>query len=389
LLDFMCTFGAQHFNAPHRSVIYLRANSVPGLTDLSVRNLPEGLHLDARLPSFGIRVGKRRKTWIVIKGKNRTKVSLGQYPAMSLADARRRAMAEFSRAPLAHEIAVMPPYPKALAEFHTTHVTGLRPRSAYQLSRNLTRHFQWTKPIDQIIHHDVLTALEAIEARSQRAHALKDIRTFFNWCIPRYLKSSPCVGIKKPTQKPRDRVLADEELRKVWNRAREIDYPYGTIVQLLILTGQRLSEIAGLRWEWIGHGAVTFPSEITKNARISKIPLGAMACRVIEEIPHLSSLLFPARGHTTRPFNGFGASKKSLDKCGVENFVHHDLRRTFATGMARLGVRLEVTEKLLNHVSGTMGGIVGVYQRHDFMDEMQEAIFRYEAWLSHVLETTL
>jgi integrase len=389
LLDFICAFGAQRFNTPHRSVIDSRANSVPGLTDLGIRNLPEGLHLDARLPSFGIRVGKRRKTWIVIKGKNRTKVSLGQYPAMSLADARRRAMAELSKAPLAYERAVMPSYPKALAEFHTTHVTGLRPRSAYQLSRNLTRHFQWTKPIDQITHHDVLTALEAIEARSQRAHALKDIRTFFNWCIPRYLKSSPCVGIKKPTQKPRDRVLADEELRKVWNRAREIDYPYGTIVQLLILTGQRLSEIAGLRWEWIGDGAITFPSEITKNARISKIPLGATACRVIEETPRLSSLLFPARGHTTRPFNGFGASKESLDKCGVENFVHHDLRRTFATGMARLGVRLEVTEKLLNHVSGSMGGIVGIYQRHDFMDEMREAISRYEAWLSHVLETTL
>ena len=282
----------------------------------------------------------------------------------------------------------MPSYPEALAEFHTMHVAGLRPRSAYQLSRNLTRHFQWTKPLDQITHHDVLTALDAIEATSQRAHALKDIRTFFNWCIPRYLKSSPCIGIKKPAQKPRERVLADDELCKVWNRAREIGYPYGTIVQLLILTGQRLSEIAGLRWEWLGDGAVTFPSEITKNARISKIPIGAMARRIIEETPRHSSLLFPARGHATRPFNGFGASKEFLDKCGVENFVHHDLRRTFATSMARLGVRLEVTEKLLNHVSGSMGGIVGVYQRHEFMDEMSEAISRYEMWLSRVLAKT-
>src|ERR1700733_6941547 len=224
-------FVAHHGSASRHSAIELRANSVPGLTDVTVRTLPEGLHLDARIPSFGIRVGKRRRTWIVIKGKNRTKVSLGQYPAMSLADARRRAMAELSKAPLAYETAVMPSYPKALAEFHTTHVTGLRPRSAYQLSRNLTRHFQWTKPIDQITHHDVLNALESIEARSQRAHALKDIRTFFNWCTPRYLNSSPCIGITKPIQKPRDRVLTDNELRKVWNRAREIGYPYGTIVQ--------------------------------------------------------------------------------------------------------------------------------------------------------------
>ena len=191
----------------------------------------------------------------------------------------------------------MPSYQEALAEFHTIHVANLRPRSAYQLSRNLTRHFQWTKPLDQITHQDVLTVLDAIEARSQRAHALKDIRTFFNWCIPRYLKSSPCIGIKKPAQKPRDRVLADDELCKVWNRAQEIGYPYGTIVQLLILTGQRLGEIAGLRWEWIGEGTVTFPGEITKNARASRIPLGAMAHRIIEGIPRYSSLLFPARGH--------------------------------------------------------------------------------------------
>jgi integrase len=382
----MRLFSAHRFNASHHSAIEMRANFVPGLTDLSVKNLPEGLHLDARLSSFGIRVGKKRRTWIVIKGKNRTKISLGHYPAMSLADARKRAMVELAKPPTASETAVMPSYQEALEEFHAIHIVNLRPRSGYQLSTNLTRHFQWTKPLDQITHQDVLTALDAIEARSQRAHALKDIRTFFNWCIPRYLKSSPCVGIKKPTQKPRDRVLADDELRKVWNRAHEIGYPYGTIVQLL-LTGQRLGEIAGLRWEWIEEGAVTFPGEITKNARASRIPLGVMARRIIDGTPRHSLLLFPARGHPTRPFNGFGASKESLDKCGVENFTHHDLRRTFATSMARLGVRLEVTEKLLNHISGSMGGIVGVYQRHEFMDEMREAISRYEAWLRHILET--
>ena len=385
----MGAFGAHRFSASHHSVIELRANSVPGLTELTVRTLPEGLHLDARLPSFGIRVGKRRKTWIVIKGKNRTKISLGRYPAMSLADARKQAMVELSKSASPSATAIMPSYLEALAEFQTLHVANLRPRSAYQLSRNLTRHFQWTKPLDQITHQDVFTALDGIEARSQRAHALKDIRTFFNWCMPRYLKSSPCIGIKKSAQKSRERVLAEDELCRVWKRAGEIGYPYGTIVQLLILTGQRLGEIAELRWEWIHEGTVTFPGEITKNARVSRIPLGVMARRIVEGTPRHSLLLFPARGRPNRPFNGFGASKKSLDKCGVENFTHHDLRRTFATNMARLGVRLEVTEKLLNHVSGSMGGIVGVYQRHEFMEEMREAVSQYETWLSHILEMTL
>jgi hypothetical protein len=147
----------------HYSANESRAKSVPGLTDLSVRNLPEGLHLDARLPSFGIRVGKKGRTWIVIKGQNRTKISLGHYPALSLADARKRAMLELAKPPSASETAVMPSYPEALAEFHTMHVANLRPRSGYQLSRNLTRHFEWTKPLDQITHYDVLTALDALK----------------------------------------------------------------------------------------------------------------------------------------------------------------------------------------------------------------------------------
>ena len=131
----MCAFGAHRFNAPHHSVIELRANSVPGLTDLSVRNLPEGLHLDARLPSFGIRVGKKRKTWIVIKGKNRTKISLGHYPAMSLADARRRAMAELSKRafgvmkqPTRHRIR----RPSPSFTRRTLLVCGLDPRTSFQ-----------------------------------------------------------------------------------------------------------------------------------------------------------------------------------------------------------------------------------------------------------------
>jgi hypothetical protein len=129
--------------------------------------------------------------------------------------------------PMSSAEAVMPSYPEAVAEFHALHVANLRPRSAYQLSRNLTRHFLWMKPIDQISHRDVLSVLDAIEGPSERAHALKDIRTFFNWCIPRYLRLSPYIGIKKSPQKSRDRVLADDELRKVWERAREIGYPYG------------------------------------------------------------------------------------------------------------------------------------------------------------------
>jgi len=308
--------------------------------------------------------------------------SIGHYPDVSLADARRRALVALGSDPIAvPSIGFL----AARDEFLDKHGATLRPRSLYQLKRNLERHFDWRKPLERVTHQDVVEALESIGAPSQRAHALKDIRTFFNWCIPRYLSVSPVVGVKKPPQQARERVLTDKELAKVWRRAREIGYPYGTIVQLLILTGQRAGEIAALRWQWI-RDSITLPGEATKNGRSHTFPLGTMARATIEAVPKTGDLLFPARGRK-KPFIGFGASKISLDKCGVTDFTHHDLRRTFASTMARLGVRLEVTEKLLNHVSGSIGGIVAVYQRYDFQAEMNEAIRRYETHLAALFDS--
>jgi len=356
------------------------------LTDMTVSALkPSDAQLkyfDKRLPAFGVRVGKNRKTFIVMTGRERKLVTIGHYPELSLADARQQAKKLLAGMPV--EDFSSPKFSDVLAEFFEKHVSTLRPLSAYQIKRVLNRHFTWTKQLGKITHNDVIEVLEKIEAPSERAHALKDIRTFFNWCIPRYLNSSPCVGIKKPPQKSRDRVLKDDELAKVWRRAKEIGYPYGTIVQLLILTGQRAGETAALRWEWISDKTVTIPADITKNGRATTVPLGALALQTIASVPKLGPMLFPARG-VDKPFTGFGVMKLSLDKCGVQGFTHHDLRRTFATNMARLGVRLEVTERLLNHVSGSLGGIVGVYQRHDFQPEMREAVDRYEKWLSNLL----
>jgi integrase len=100
---------------------------------------------------------------------------------------------------------------------------------------------------------------------------------------------------------------------------------------------------------------------------------------LLREAPRFGELVFPGlRG----PFNGWSKAKAALDaKSAVTNWRLHDLRRTMATGLQRLGVRLEVTEQVLNHVSGSRGGIVGVYQRHDFVLEKRAAL---EAWGSHV-----
>ena len=269
--------------------------------------------------------------------------------------------------------------------FLEKHGVALRARSLYQLKTNLTRHFSWTKAIDKVTHDDVAKALDAIDAPSQRAHALKDIRTFFNWCIPRYLAVSPCIGLKKPSEKSRDRTLDDDELRKVWRKADEIGYPYGTIVRLLILTGQRAGEITALRRTWINGTSITIPPEFTKNARPTTIPLGAIAKALIETAPNKGDLLFPARGDVHKPFQGLQSRKAVLDECGVENFTHHDHRRTFATNLAALGTPIHVTEKLLNHISGTVSGVAAIYNRHAFLDEMRAAIDAWEKRLSFIL----
>ena len=106
------------------------------------------------------------------------------------------------------------------------------------------------------------------------------------------------------------------------------------------------------------------------------------------DTPKPNSLLFPARGSDSNPFSGWSKSKLALDKklgADFKPWTLHDLRRTFASNMAKLGVRIEVTEKLLNHVSGSLAGIVGVYQRHDFKDEMHQAMILWEQRLSLIV----
>lgn len=162
--------------------------------------------------------------------------------------------------------------------------------------------------------------------------------------------------------------------------------PYGGIVQLLILTGQRRGEIASMEWSWIGEAEITLPAGFTKNKRAHSFPLSPMTMNVLEEFPESDGLLFPARGHADRPFSGWSKSKPRFDKgIDVTDYTLHDLRRTFSSNMARLGTPIQVTEKLLNHVSGTVSGVAAVYNRYSYMDEMREALQRHDEFLTNLL----
>ena len=131
---------------------------MPNLTDLSVQKLPVGLHFDARLPSFGIRVGKQRRTWLVIKGNNRTKVRLGHYPAMSLQDARRKALVTLG-SPMQERPQIS--FPEAVETFLA--LPRWRPSSKRVLQSSL-RHFSWKRNVDKITHEDIVDHIDAVRA---------------------------------------------------------------------------------------------------------------------------------------------------------------------------------------------------------------------------------
>jgi integrase len=158
--------------------------------------------------------------------------------------------------------------------------------------------------------------------------------------------------------------------------------PYGGIVELLALTGQRREEVAGSTWDEfdLGQRSWTLPKVRTKNAKQHTVHLSAQAIAVLKRMKKQGPLVFSVHGST--PFQGFSLAKRELDDMsGVKTWRLHDLRRTCVSGMARLGIPPHIADKILNHQSGTISGVAAVYQRHDFLDERNDAL---ERWGAHV-----
>jgi integrase len=210
----------------------------------------------------------------------------------------------------------------------------------------------------------------------------------------------------------RERVLTDNEIGEIWRAAEKMTAPYGNIVRFLILTGQRRGEVAGLKWNELTPDLDSWilPGERTKNGATHIVPLSKPARDLLRSLLPEDEVegkrVFAerrAKGELALPglagsFAGWSKSKTVLDKAIMEARVKtaadcelatplepwtlHDIRRSVATGLQRLGVRLEVTEAVLNHISGSRGGIAGVYQRHDWANEKRAAL---DAWADHLI----
>jgi integrase len=320
-----------------------------------------------------------------------------------------------------------------IEDWNRLHLAGRRASYAAEAVRAL--HYAFTDALDDAVEDlnraAVVRALDALTRRRARRNAESADRRHgaaitgrtaaygraaFAWAVKRgMVQTNPFADlpVSKASAK-RERVLSDDEIAEIWRATGATRSPFGTIVRLLLLTGQRRGEVAGMAWREISDDLTTWtmPGERTKNGVAHVVPLSAPARnllnellpndaneakRVLVELRAAGTLARP--GAVGTPFGDWSQAKRALDgaiadaraKAAAASgtiaaplvpWTLHDLRRTVATGLQRLGVRLEVTEAILNHISGSRGGIAGVYQRHDWAAEKRAAL---DAWADHVL----
>lgn len=270
------------------------------------------------------------------------------------------------------------------------HLVHKRGRYAQEAVRALQRAFarQWEKPAEDLDRTTVVRALDTLVQDGSMSMASRTGaygRACYQWAVKRgTVAMNPFAALPSVGASPkRDRVLTDDELAAVWRASATVPPPFGRIVQMLMLTGQRREEVAGMTWSEVSDDLATWiiPADRTKNATPHGVPLSQPARDLLQSLPRSGDVVMP--GDTGGPFNGWSKSKARLDAAsGVTGWTLHDLRRSLATGLQRLGVRLEVTEAVLNHTSGSRAGIVGVYQRHHWSTEKRAAL---DAWAAHLL----
>lgn len=283
-------------------------------------------------------------------------------------------------------------------------------RSAKELRRLFDLHVipAWGgRPARDIVRADVLKLLDTMRANglpTQANRVLAALKTLFKWAIVRdHIVADPSIGVEKPTpEKARDRILTDDELRLIWLAADVLGPVYGGFIRMLILTGQRRTETAKVKRSDIDGKNWLIPAGTAKNGKAHNVPLSPLAIATLEALRNCgpSAPVFTTDAGETS-ISEFVRTKKKLDhevlrlareeakargdepkKVKVpHDWTLHDLRRTAASGMARLKVAPHVIEKCLNHSPREISGVAAVYNRHGYDTEKRTA---FDAWANHV-----
>jgi len=376
--------------------------------------LPAGksatIYWDDECPGLGARLQGNARRWVVryrVAGNTKQKqITLGPMAGMSLRRAREAAVeytgsakrgvdlvaAERAEAEEAQRLEKSRAEGRliTIVDRYLRHAaTHLRPSTLRDLTRYLT--VTWQPMHDDVVSEldtrSIIARLEAIAADSGPVaanRARSALSQCMSWAVARgIIAQNPLIGTRAiAVEKPRDRVLANDEISKLWN---ETDRPgdYAAIIRLLLLTGQRREEVASMRWSEIDldRRLWEIPSARTKNRRPHQVPLSDRAASILEALPRREGrdLVF---GTGKGGFSGFGQSKARSDRrSGLEDWRIHDLRRTTVTFMAEIGIQPHVIEAVVNHISGHKAGVAGVYNKAEYLPEKREAMSR---WADHI-----
>jgi integrase len=367
------------------------------------------IEFDDDFPGFGFRCREGRCSWVfqysIGSGSTRTspRMKLGNYPALPLKQA--RALAEKLHAKVVdgqHPAAARKikraentdTLGRLVARYLDFQKTELRPASYAEATRYLDRY---AAPLHGLplaaVDNKRITKLLGEVAEDKGSVTSNRLRTSVMGCFSWAMKNghhdhNPVIGTAARKEKTRDRVLADTEIKALWNHLADDDF--GDIVRLLLLTGQRASEIGDLHWSEVDldHGLISLPGARTKNGRPHEIPMSALVREILQSRPRSDGrkLVF---GSGAGGFAGWGKSRERVDRAiatsrgeALAHWTIHDLRRTTATGMANLGEMPHVIEAVLNHVSGQRAGVAGIYNRALYKTEKAQALAK---WAAHVL----
>lgn len=285
---------------------------------------------------------------------------------------------------------------------HYENVMGRR-KSGVDLARMVVKRYLLPvlqdTPMPSIGRANLQPIIDAIpsEKRGTRRSVFAYASILWSWALRRgYVEKNVLASMEKPpAPASRERFLTNDELALTW-RATEAAPPiWGTFFRLLLLTGQRRSEVSGMMWEELDRNSAlwSIPPSRAKNGKAHLVPLSEAAMAQIDIAN--GGQEWPKSGYvlttTSRtPISGISKAKTALDASmtnlngsAIAHWRLHDIRRTVATGLQRLGVRFEVTEAVLNHLSGSKSGVAGIYQRHDWAVEKRAAL---DAWATHIGE---
>ncbi len=382
---------------------------------------------DTELRGFGARAAPDgRVTWVFQHyiGKHQKRLAFNHCPPLELDDARKEA--EKLRADVNRGIDVL----DRKAQQRKARIAALEgAKLGETVERYLKRHYQpdASKPssygmqvkrifeskeggvietlgkdtlVASITKSEVRALLNAKRDAGNHGYAryvFAVLRPFFKWCVEEDLMPvSPLADLQAPApSEARDRVLTDTELKSLWEATDDMGDLWRPFYRLLILTGQRREEVAGIGWSELDTdaGLWTIPPERTKNGKEHVVHLSPQALAVIETVDRRekTDLLFTTTLETA--ISGYGKAKARLDghmKEALEvqelkPWRVHDLRRTAASGMAKLGFQPHIVERVLNHVSGAQGGLVGVYQRYEYLDDRKRALHSWGDYVETVI----